>query len=428
MPESTHIFIQNGLLIDGNGGPPAEHAGLLVEGERIAWVGRMAERPSIPPGTQVIDAAGKTLMPGLIEAHLHLSYRDVRDLPDLDLKCPVEETTIRAVAHAKICLESGYTAAVSAGALHRVDVAMRNAIREGIIEGPRLLAAGRDISATAGMLDWNGSWLKLGMEGLGIFADGVDECRKAARQVIKEGADIVKTYVTGEGMLFECTAEEVTYSEEEIRVICEEAHRRNRMVSAHSRGAEGCKMSVRAGVDILDHGTLVDDECIDLIAARNVFVVPALNYQIAVLERGPEFGFPEEFLDRTMYRQELEAAYGNMRKLFNAGVRVLPGGDYGFAWCPHGEYARDLQTFVESIGLTPMQTIVAATKWGSELMRMPDRIGTLEAGKLADLLLVDGNPLDDIRILQDKSKLALVMQGGRVKAGTLVQQVMQAAS
>jgi imidazolonepropionase-like amidohydrolase len=419
MPEAGQTLIRNGLLIDGNGGPPVENAGVLVSGERIAWVGRMPDAPPVSPDARVVDATGKTIMPGLIEAHLHLSYRDVKDLADLDLKCPVEETTIRAVAHARICLESGYTAAVSAGALHRVDVAMRNAIREGIIEGPRLVAAGRDISATAGMLDWNGSWLKLGMEGLGIFADGVDECRKAARLVIKEGADIVKTYVTGEGMIFECQAEEVTFSEEEIRVICEEAHRRGKRVSAHSRGAEGCKMSVRAGVDILDHGTLVDDEAIELIAERNVFVVPALNYQVAVLERGPEFGFPEEFLDRTMYRQELEAAYVNMRKLFNAGVRVLPGGDYGFAWCPHGGYARDLQTFVENIGLTPMQTLVAATKWGSELMRMEEEIGTLEKGKLADVLVVDGNPLDDIRILQDKSRLVLVMQGGRAKAGTL---------
>ena len=415
----SSTFIKNALLIDGNGGPPVENAGLLVEGEAIRWVGRMAEAPKAPPGTREIDAAGKTLLPGLIEAHLHLSYRDVRDLPDLDLKCPVEETTIRAVAHARLCLESGYTAAVSAGALHRVDVAMRDAIRAGIIEGPRLAAAGRDICATAGMLDWNGSWLKLGMEGLGIFADGVDECRKAARQVIKEGADIVKTYVTGEGMIFECTADEVTYSEEEIRVICEEAHRRNRLVSAHSRGAEGCKISVRAGVDILDHGTLVDEEAIDLIAARNVFVVPALNYQLAILERGPEFGFPQAFMDRTGYREELETAAVNMRRLFNAGVRVLPGGDYGFAWCPHGEYARDLQTFVEMIGLTPMQTLVAATKWGSELLRMEDKIGTLEPGKLADLLLVDGNPLQDIRILQDRSRLALVMQGGQAKSGTL---------
>lgn len=421
MAESSTTLIRGGLLIDGNGGPPVENAGLLVEGERIRWVGRMAEyRPlADAPADREIDATGKTIMPGLIEAHLHLSYRDVKELGDLDLKCPVEETTIRAVAHAKLCLQCGYTAAVSAGALHRIDIALRDSIRAGIIEGPRLLAAGRDISATAGMLDWNGSWLKLGMEGLGIFADGVDECRKAARMVIKEGADIVKTYVTGEGMIFECTAEEVTYSEEEIRAICEEGHRRGRMVSAHSRGAEGCKMSVRAGVDILDHGTLIDNECVDLIAERNVFVVPALNYQVAILERGPDFGFPQEFLDKTMYREELESAYVNMRKLFNAGVRVLPGGDYGFAWCPHGEYARDLQTFVENIGLTPMQTIVAATKWGSELMRMPDEIGTLEAGKLADVLVVDGNPLEDIRILQDRSRLALVMQGGSPKAGTL---------
>jgi len=201
------FLVKNGLLIDGNGGPPVEGGGVLVEGDTIRWVGRMAQAPPTPPGTAEVDATGCTIMPGLIEAHLHLSYRDVRELADLDLKCPVEETTIRAVAHARLCLECGYTSAVSAGALHRVDVALRNAIREGIIDGPRLVAAGRDICGTGGMLDWNGSWLKLGMEGLGIFADGVDECRKAARQVIKEGAEIVKTYVTGEGMIFECTAE-----------------------------------------------------------------------------------------------------------------------------------------------------------------------------------------------------------------------------
>lgn len=422
MAEERATLIRDGLLIDGRSELPLENAGVLVAGETLRWVGRMVDAPAIPPGTRVIDARGKTIMPGLIEAHLHLSYTNVRDLPDLDLKCPVEETTIRAVRHARLALECGYTGAVSAGALHRVDVALRNAIREGVIDGPRLVAAGRDICATAGMLDWNGSWLKLGMEGLAIFADGVEECRKAARRVLKEGADIVKTYVTGEGMLFECTAEEVTYTEEEIRVICEEAHRRNRRVSAHTRGAEGTKISVRAGVDIIDHGTLVDSEAIDLIAQRGVFVVPALNYQRAILERGAEFGFSSEFLAATGYQQELEAAYANMRRLFDAGVRVLPGGDYGFAWCPHGEYARDLQTFVEEIGLTPMQTLIAATRWGSELMQMEDRIGTLEAGKLADLLLVDGNPLDDIRILQDRSRIALVMQGGAIKAGTLAHQ------
>ncbi|MBM3458267.1 MAG: amidohydrolase family protein [Armatimonadetes bacterium] len=423
MGSAASLLVCNARLVDGTGADPVTPAGLLVEGDRIAWVGAMAAAPAIGPETRVLDAAGRTLMPGLIEAHLHLSYRDVRELPDLDLKCPVEETTIRAVAHARLCLESGYTAAVSAGALHRVDVAMRNAIREGIIPGPRLLAAGRDICSTGGMLDWNGSWLKLGMEGLGIFADGVDECRKAARSVIKEGADIVKVYVTGEGMIFECTAEEVTYTEEEIRVVCEEAHRRGRRVSAHSRGAEGCKISVRAGVDIIDHGTLIDSECVELFAERGVFVVPALNYQIAVLERGPEFGFPREFLDQTLYREELDAAYRNMRRLVDAGVRVLPGGDYGFAWCPHGEYARDLQTFVENIGLTPMQTLVAATKWGSELMRMENEIGTLEAGKLADLLLVDGDPLQDIRILQDRARLSLVMQGGRAVSGPLAREL-----
>jgi len=419
MSAAHTCLISHARVVDGRGGPPLEDAGLLVEGERIAWVGPMAEQPPLPPECRQIPAAGQTLLPGLIEGHLHLSYRDVTELADLDLKCPVEETTIRAVTHARLALECGYTGALSAGALHRIDIALRNAINDGLIDGPRLLAAGRDICATAGMLDWNGSWLRLGMEGLDLFADGVDECRKATRQVLKEGADIVKVYIIGEGMIFECTAEETTYSEDEVRVVCEEAHRRGKRVSAHTRGAEGTLMAVRAGVDLIDHGTLIDDETIEAIAERNVIVIPVLMYQYAILERGAEFGFSEAFLEQTGYAAELEAAYVNMGKLLDAGVRVLPGGDYGFAWCPHGEYARDLELFVKHIGLSPLETLTAATQWGAEAMLMGAETGTLEVGKLADLLLVDGDPLADITILQDRRRISLVAQAGAIKAGSL---------
>lgn len=413
----SQTLLANGLVIDGNGGPPIENGGVLVEGETIRWVGPMDEAPRLTgsDGRRTIDVGGRTIMPGMVEGHLHLSYRQVKELADLDLRCPVEESTIEATLHAKLVLECGYTAGMSAGALHRIDIAIRDAIRAGKIPGPRLLAAGRDISATASMLDWNPSYLKLGMDGLGIFADGVEECRKAARKVIKEGADIVKTFVTGEGMLFECQAEETTYSFEEVDVICREAHRRNRLVSAHVRSAEGVKIAVRAGVDILDHGTLMDAEAIDMVVAHKDrhFVVPTVGYPVAFVERAEKFGFSKDFVNRTKYESEVEASVPVMKALKKAGVRIVPGGDYGFVWCPHGEYARDLEHFVRIYGFTEMETLVAATRWGAEMMRMQDRIGTLEAGKLADLLVVDGNPLEDIRVLQDRSKLLLILQGGK---------------
>lgn len=408
------LFLQNGRLFDGTGAPPLERAGILVDGERLKWVGPMSQAPRLPPdGIETLDLSGRFVLPGLIEAHLHLSYVGVKELNDLDLKCPVEETTIEAALNARTALECGYTAAASAGAIHRIDIALRDKIKAGRIPGPRLLAGGRDICATASLPDWNPSYWRLGMGGLALIADGVEEVRKAARQCIKEGADILKCFITGEGMMFSCPAEALTYSLEEVAVVAEEAHRRNLLAAAHVRSAEGTKIAVRAGIDIIDHGTLMDDEAIEMCAAKKVFVVPAINYQVSILERGKEFGFPRDFLDATLYRQEIEKAAEVMKKLRKAGVRVLPGGDYGFVWCPHGEYARDLEHFVKLFGFSESGALVAATKWGSQMLRMEKDLGTLEAGKLADLVVVDGDPLKDIRVLQDRGRLALVLQGGR---------------
>jgi imidazolonepropionase-like amidohydrolase len=315
-------------------------------------------------------------------------------------------------------LDCGYTAGLSAGALHMVDIHIRNAINAGQIPGPRLLAAGRDICQTGGMLDWNPSWLKLGMDGLGVFVDGPWEVRKAVRQMVKDGVDMIKMYITGEGLLLECQQTEVTCTQEEIDVMVEEAHRRNRLCSVHARSAQSCKMAAQAKVDVIDHATFIDDETLDVIAESKAFVAPGLDYIVSTLEYAKDGGFPwlgsyANFLNKTHYEEELEAAIENIAKARKWGIKVLIGSDFGFSWCPHGTYGRELTHLVKLVGYKPMEALVAATKLGSEAMRMQDKIGTLEAGKLADLIVVDGNPLEDISILEDRKNVTHVMKGGQ---------------
>ncbi len=421
--EKAPTLFLNAKLIDGNGGPPVENAAVRVEGNKITHVGKTSDWGENPDGNQrVIDLQGKVLMPGLTEGHFHCSFWGVRELPDLDLKLPAERTTVYAALNLELALRCGYTSVASAGALHRIDVTLREMVNEGIIPGPRMAASGRDICATSGMLDWNPSFWKLGMDGLAIFADGVEEVRKAVRQNIREGCDVIKLYVTGEGLLRPgMPPEETMYSFEEIAVAVDEAHKRNRQIAAHVRGNDGVKICVKAGIDVIEHATYADDEAIGLIAEQKerIFVVPGLGYHWGILERGVACGIPPDVLDFTQYQDEWERGCVAMDKLRKAGVRVIPGGDYGFVWCPHGEYAKDIELFVTDMGFSPMEAIVASTKHGSQLMRMEAEIGTIEAGKLADILVVDGDPLENIAIFQDRSKLALVMKDGKVYVNTL---------
>ncbi len=422
VPDAPTLYL-NARLIDGNGGKPVTKAAVLVEGNKITKVGKTPDFGESPNGNmRVLDLEGKTLMPGLVEGHFHISFWGVRELPDLDLKLPAERTTVYAVKNAELALRCGYTAVASAGALHRIDVAIRDLVNEGVIPGPRMAASGRDICATSGMLDWNPSFWNLGMDGLAIFADGVEEVRKAVRINIKEGCDVIKLYVTGEGLLRPgVPPEETMYSYEEIAVAVDEAHKRNRQIAAHVRGNDGVKLCVKAGVDVIEHATYADDEAVEMIAERkdSLFVVPGLGYHWGILEKGVACGIPPDVMAATEYQEEWEVGCEAMKKLKDAGVRVIPGGDYGFVWCPHGEYAKDIELFVTDMGFSPMEAIVAATKHGSELLRMEHLCGTIEEGKCADIIVVDGDPLDDIAILQDRSKLSMVMKDGKVMVNSL---------
>lgn len=407
------LYLKNARLMDGTGAPAQDGAGLLIEGDTIVRAGRIpaGEEPK-GPDVKVVDAGGRTVIPGLVEAHMHLSYNNVKVIADLDLNCPPEYSTLVSAKNAELALRCGYTAARSAGSVHAVDVALKRAISEGLYPGPRLLAAGRDICATGGMADWNPSYLKLGMEGLALIADGPEQVRAAVRRVVKDGADVVKCYIGGDALLPHTPIGDCTYTVEEVRALVAEAHMRGRMASAHVRGERSSQVAAEAGVDSIEHATYANDATLRMIADKGLFLVPGLRYLYSIIENGPRFGITEDVIAPTGLRDEIKQAADTYRRAKELGIRLCPGGDFGFAWNPHGEYAKDIQVFVDVIGFSALEAIVAATRHGAELMRMQDRIGTLQAGKLADLVVVNGDPLKDIAVLQDRARLS-VMKGGQ---------------
>jgi imidazolonepropionase-like amidohydrolase len=407
------ILLRNARLIDGTGSAPRDGAALLIEGDTIVHAGPLstADAPD-PSATLTVDVGGRTVIPGLVEAHLHLSYNDVKQIADLDLNCPPEYSTLVSAKNAELVLHCGYTAARSAGSVHAVDVALKRAINEGLFPGPRLLAAGRDICATGGMADWNPSYLKLGMDGLALIADGPEQIRAAVRRVVKDGADVVKCYVGGDALLPHTPIADCTYTLPEVQALVDEAHMRGRMVAAHVRGARSSDVAARAGVDSIEHATYASDDTLKRIRDQGLTLVPGLRYLYSILENGPRFGITEAIVGPSGLRDEIKQASDTYRRARELGIRMCPGGDFGFAWNPHGEYAKDIQVFVDVIGFTPLEALTCATRHGAELMRMQDRIGTLAPGKLADLVVVEGDPLRDIGILQDRTRLS-VMQGGR---------------
>lgn len=405
-------LLRNLRLVDGTGAPAREGCAIVVEGERLAHVGplRLGDEPA-GPGVEKVDLGGRTVIPGLVEAHMHLSYNNVKVIADLDLNCPPEYSTLVSAKNAELALSYGYTAARSAGSVHAVDVALKRAINEGLFPGPRLLAASRDIVATGGMADWNPSYLKLGMEGLAMVADGCDQVRHAVRRAIKDGADVIKCYIGGDALLPHTPIADCTYTLPEVQALVEEAHMRNRLAAAHVRGERSSRVAAEAGVDSIEHATYASDETLRMAADKGLFIVPGLRYLYSIVENGPAFGITEAIYGPAGLREEIAQAAGTYRRARDLGIRMCPGGDFGFAWNPHGEYAKDIEVFVKVIGFSPLEAIGCATRNGAELMRMADRIGTLEKGKLADLVVVDGDPLADIALLQDRSRLS-VMKGG----------------
>jgi len=411
-------LISNGQLVSGTGAPAIGDAALLVKDGKIAFAGPRSALPALPPGTPRIDAGGGTIMPGLVEAHFHPTYFNVAALEDLDIKYPVEYVTLLASVNARLVLECGYTAARSGGSLFNIDVWLKKSLENDLVPGPRFATSGREICGVGGLMDWNPDFRRIGMEGLILLVNGPDEARAAVRKLVKDGVEWIKTYPTGDAAAPDTNDHHtLCMTFEEMNACVATAHNHGLKVTGHCRATEGIKNALHAGYDAIEHGTFMDDEALELLLKRDVPVVPALYFELASIENGPAFGMSQRVVDG--HKETLEGGAQSARKILKAGGRLGMGGDYGFAWNPHGDYAKELSFFVNYVGFSPLETITCATKTGAEILGRGHEIGTLEAGKLADVLIVDGDPVADIRVLEDRSRFIAVMQGGIVKAGRL---------
>jgi imidazolonepropionase-like amidohydrolase len=408
------ILFTNVRVFDGGGETPFTGE-VLVQGNRIARVTQSSAgaRSQLVFGAKVVDGAGAFLMPGMIEAHTHFSWNDQPNLESIQ-RMPPEEHILWCAQVAEKYLDMGWTSCVGAAtAKPRLDVVIRNAINDGTIKGPRYLAASQEITVPGGLGDTTAPHLPQPEFAFGAIVSGSEEMRRCVRMFCKYGVDSLKINLSGESITG-MSSEMSQFTEEEIAVCVQEAKSWGKRVAAHARSTWAIKQCVKHGIEVIYHASFADEEALDLLEANKFdhFIAPGLAWLINTCHHASAWGLTPEVVNRMGYPRELEAAIESMRAMRRRGIRILPGGDYGFAWTPHGTNARDLEYFVSQVGMSPMEALLSATAWGGPMMKMGKQLGYIREGCLADILLIDGDPLVDITVLQKKERILAVMKDG----------------
>ena len=405
----TRVVFRNASVWDGSGAN-AFPADVLVDGGRIRTIAKTKGQLAAE-GAQEIDCHGLTLMPGLVEGHAHISFGGAVNDSDLG-NIPPEEHLLLTMRNAKTLLDHGFTSAYSAATSKlRLDVVIRNEINAGRLPGPRIRAASPEITVTAGLGDERKNHMYY--ESFGMIADGPDEIARVVRLCCREGVDNIKINISGDDLGPLARGGITTMREAEVQMAVDVAHDFGKRIAAHARAANSVKRAVKCGVDVIYHCESADEEALDMLESvkDRVFVGPAIGIIYGTIYDG-EPHFSKEFaLSIGMQRviDDSRKVYTELRK---RGVRAVIGGDYGFIQSPQGTNAKDLKHFVDLLGYSPSEAMVCATKFGGEIMQMGHELGQVKEGYIADLLLVNGDPLKDLAMMVDENNLLVIMKDG----------------
>lgn len=411
----SKLAFLNGLLIDGTGRDPIEKSLVLVEDKKIVYAGKSKE---VPKGYEVRDITGKTIMPGLIDTHLHFSGNLTDDDSDWVLEHPVQKTVV-AVQQAHECLEHGLT---TVGEISRSGLHIRNMIEAGVMTGPRVVGSGTGFCRTCGHGDSHRlpTWYNNESHPWAECVDGPWELRKAVRAKLRENPDAIKIWSTGGGIWRWDQKLDQHYTFEEIKAVVDECNMVGIPVWSHAEGYGGALDSAKAGVHLIIHGQTLNDECLDIMAEKGIYFCPTIQFLNEWFKTYEPPYIPEvhdQFSGDTVAEKELNRVYGNLRKAKEKGIILTIGSDsFCSSLTPYGTTAiGEMYSFVEKAGISNMDTIVAATRDGAEMLKVGDITGTLEEGKFADLLVIGGNPLEDIRVIAVDNMEVIMKEGVLVR-------------
>ena len=405
------MVIRNGTLIDGSGSPSIQNEAIVIEGERIRSTGRLPGDVNLEDrdNVQVIDASGQWIMPGLIDSHCHLSFGfpQVSGVDSARGTTSPEFSALRAAKNAQTILRSGVTGISVPGGTWFIDVAVRDAITAGLVEGPRIACAGRFIVTYGGITDSEPSWVGTPEHVNGVLANSVSEMITEVRRQCKHGVDFIKIADSTWG-------DTQTISKEELSAIADEAHRRNARVTIHSRGSASTRAASDAGIDWIMHADLATESDLDAVAEAGSRIVPTVTALEHFLEIGTEFSRNQRDLD--LIKRNMDGAVGVLERARALGIKVLCGTDTGNSpMMPYGElHAKEPEILVRCGGYTPMEAIVSCTRDNAFAIGLENEVGVIEGGRLADIIMLNADPLADIRVLQGGRNLAMVIKGGKI--------------
>jgi imidazolonepropionase-like amidohydrolase len=406
-------LVINGTLIDGTGRPPVGLRWLEISSGRITDIvtTQAGDRPRPADAEVIVDARGLTVLPGLIDAHCHITYGDVRTEEEQDLYTSAEYRTIRAVWNAEKLVRAGVTSISDPGGSWNVGVAVRDAIRAGMYPGPRMTTAGRFLTSHTGLADFYPTWVGAPPSSVGVLTPGAEAMLTEVRAQVKNGVDFIKVAASGESPVLTPGGGSVPgFRREELALIADEAHRLGRKIAAHARSGVSVIDCIDAGIDWIMHGDYMTPAQADRLAASGVPLCPTLTLLANYAEWGQLAGASQARIDR--FKRHLEQAVATLEYAHRQGVVFMCGTDSGFSITPYGEWhAREMEVFVKYLGMRPLDAITCGTKH-SALAVDPENVGTLTSGKWADVLVVDGDPLQDIGVLQDHSRIRAVLKGG----------------